>query len=67
MRRFLDWLGSGFVYRSPTNKIEAWRKNAMYMSSRQLRDLTGYSAHYSKKSQRWKGRKGIGIGAIGRH
>jgi len=48
MRRFLDWLGSGFVYRSTTNKIEAWRKNAMYMSSRQLRDLTGYSAHYSK-------------------
>ena len=48
MRRFLDWLGSGLVYRSPTNKIEAWRRNAMYMSSRQLRDLTGYSAHYSK-------------------
>ena len=48
MRRFLDWLGSGFVYSSPTNKIEAWRRNAMYMSSRQLRDLTGYSAHYSK-------------------
>ena len=48
MRRFLDWLGSPFVYRSPTNRIEAWRRNAMYMSSRQLRDLTGYSAHYSK-------------------
>ena len=48
MRRLLDWLGSPFVYRSPTNKIEAWRRNAMYMSSRQLRDLTGYSAHYSK-------------------
>jgi len=48
MRRFLDWLGAPFVYRSPTNKIQAWRKNAMYMSSRQIRDLTGYSAHYSK-------------------
>ena len=48
MRPFLDWLGSGFVYRSPTNKIESWRRNAMYMSSRQLRDLSGISAHYSK-------------------
>ena len=48
MRRFLDWLGSGFVYRSPTNKIESWRRMAMFLSSRQLRDLTGYSAHYSK-------------------
>jgi hypothetical protein len=48
MRRLLDWFGSGFVYRSPTNKIEGWRRNAMYMSSRQLRDLSGISAHYSK-------------------
>ena len=48
MRPFLDWLGSGFVYRSPTDRVEAWRRNAMYMSSRQLRDLSGISAHYSK-------------------
>jgi hypothetical protein len=48
MRRFLDWLSSGFVYRSPTDRVEAWRRNAMYMSSRQLRDLSGISAHYSK-------------------
>jgi len=48
MRPFLDWLGSGFVYRSPTNKIESWRRMAMFLSSRQLRDLTGYSAHHSK-------------------
>jgi len=48
MRRFLDWLGSGFVYRSPTDHVEAWRKNAMYMTSRQLRQLSGISAHYSK-------------------
>ena len=48
MRRFLDWLGSGFVYRSPTNKIESWRRMAMFMSSRQLRDLSGIKAHYSK-------------------
>ena len=48
MRRLLNWLGSGFVYRSPTNKIEAWRRNAMYMSSKQLRELSGISAHYSK-------------------
>ena len=48
MRRFMNWFGSGFVYRSPTNKIEAWRRNAMYMSSKQLRELSGISAHYSK-------------------
>jgi len=48
MRRLLNWLGSGFVYRSPTDRVEAWRRNAMYMSSRQLRDLSGISAHYSK-------------------
>lgn len=48
MRRFLDWLGSGFVYRSPTNKIESWRRMAMFMTSKQLRALTGISAHYSK-------------------
>jgi hypothetical protein len=48
MRRLLDWLGSGFVYRSPTNKIESWRRMAMFMSSRELRDLSGITAHYSK-------------------
>ena len=48
MRRFLDWLGSGFVYRSPTNKIESWRRMAMFLSSKKLRELTGYSAHSSK-------------------
>lgn len=48
MKKLLDLIGSPFVYRSPTNKVEAWRKNAMYMTSRQLRVLTGISAHYSK-------------------
>jgi len=48
MKKLLDLIGSPFVYRSPTNKVEAWRKNAMYMTSRQLRALTGISAHYSK-------------------
>tara|TARA_R100000664_G_scaffold28155_1_gene39240 strand:+ start:698 stop:892 length:195 start_codon:yes stop_codon:yes gene_type:complete len=48
MKKLLDLIGSPFVYRSPTNKIEAWRKNAMYMTSRQLRELTGITAHYSK-------------------
>jgi len=48
MKKLLDLIGSPFVYRSPTNKIEAWRRNAMYMTSRQLRDLSGISAHYSK-------------------
>jgi len=48
MKKLLDLIGSPFVYRSPTNKVEAWRRNAMYMTSRQLRDLSGISAHYSK-------------------
>ena len=48
MRHLLDLLGKPFVYRSPTNKIESWRRMAMFLSSRQLRDLTGYTAHYSK-------------------
>ena len=48
MRRFMDWFGSGFVYRSPTDKIQSWRRNAMFMSSKQLRELSGISAHYSK-------------------
>ena len=48
MRRLVNWLGSGFVYRSPTDRVGAWRRNAMYMSSKQLRELSGISAHYSK-------------------
>tara|TARA_B100000287_G_scaffold316853_1_gene300479 strand:- start:930 stop:1124 length:195 start_codon:yes stop_codon:yes gene_type:complete len=48
MKKLLDLIGSPFVYRSPTNKVEAWRKNAMYMTCRQLRGLTGIRAHYSK-------------------
>ena len=48
MKKLLDLIGSPFVYRSPTNKIEAWRKNAIYMTSKELRNLTGISAHYSK-------------------
>mgnify|MGYP003152053050 CR=1 FL=1 len=48
MKKLLDLIGSPFVYRSPTNKVEAWRRNAIYMTSREIRDLTGISAHYSK-------------------
>ncbi len=48
MKKLLDAIGSLFVYRSPTNKVEAWRRNAIYMTSREIRDLTGISAHYSK-------------------
>ena len=48
MRHLLDLLGKPFVYRSPTNKIEAWRRNAMYMTSRQLRKLAGTTSHISK-------------------
>ena len=48
MRRFLDWFGSGFVYRSPTNKIESFRKYLMYSTSRELRHLAGTTSHISK-------------------
>ena len=48
MRHLLDLLGKPFVYRSPTNKIESWRRMAMFLSSKKLRELTGYSAHSSK-------------------
>ena len=48
MKKLLDLIGSPFVYRSPTNTVEAWRRNAIYMTSREIRDLTGISAHYSK-------------------
>ena len=48
MKKLLDLIGSPFVYRSPTNKVEAWRRNAMYMTCKQLRQLTGIRAHYAK-------------------
>ncbi len=43
-----DWIGSFFVYRSPTDHAEAFRKNAMYMTCRQLRVLAGTTSHLPK-------------------
>ena len=43
-----DWIGSFFVYRSPTNHVEAFRKNAMYMTSKQLQNLAGTKSHLPK-------------------
>ena len=48
MKKLLDLIGSPFVYRSPTNKREAMRKNLMCLSSRELARITGIKAHYSK-------------------
>ena len=48
MKTVLNAIGSLFVYRSPTNSKEAMRKNLMGLSSRELKKITGISAHYSK-------------------
>ena len=48
MKKLLDLIGSLFVYRSPTNSKEAMRKNLMFLSSKQLKKLTGITTHYSK-------------------
>ena len=48
MKKLLATIGSLFVYRSPTNSREAMRKNLMGLSSRELKKITGISAHYSK-------------------
>ena len=48
MKKLLDLIGSHFVYRSPTDSKEAMRKNLMALSSRELKKITGISAHYSK-------------------
>ena len=48
MKKVLNAIGSLFVYRSPTNSREAMWKNLMGLSSRELKKITGISAHYSK-------------------
>ena len=45
---FLDWLGSGFVYRSP-KPYEGFERFLIDLPSRKLRSLAGTNAHCSKK------------------
>jgi hypothetical protein len=45
---FLDWLGSGFVYRSP-KPYDGFKRFLVDLPSRKLRSLADTNAHYSKK------------------
>ena len=45
---FLDWLGSGFVYRSP-KPYDGFKRFLTDLPSRKLRSLADTNAHYSKK------------------
>ena len=44
----LDWLGSGFVYRSP-KPYDGFKRFLLDLPSRELRSLAESSAHCSKK------------------
>ena len=48
MKRFLDFLGSGFVYKSPKPN-EGFKRFLVDLPSRKLRSLADTNAHYSKK------------------
>lgn len=45
---FLDWLGSGFVYKSP-KPYDGFKRFLVDLPSRKLRSLADTNAHYSKK------------------
>ena len=45
---FLDWLGSGFVYKSP-KPYDGFKRFLLDLPSRKLRSLAESNAHYSKK------------------
>ena len=45
---FLDWLGSGFVYKSP-KPYDGFKRFLVDLPSRKLRLLADTNAHYSKK------------------
>ena len=47
MKQFLDWLGSPFVYRSPTG-LQGFRAGLMQLSNRQLQPLAGTQSHVKK-------------------
>jgi len=44
----LDWLGSGFVYKSP-DPGQGFARFLVDLPSRKLRSLADTNAHYSKK------------------
>jgi hypothetical protein len=46
--KLLDWIGSGFVYKSP-KPYEGFARFLETLPSRKLRDLADTTAHYSKK------------------
>ena len=46
--KFLDYIGSFFVYRSPQGK-DGYRRFLMDLPSRKLKRLAGTQTHYSKK------------------
>ena len=48
MKRFLDFIGSGFVYKSP-KPYDGFKGFLLYVPSRELRSLAESNAHCSKK------------------
>ena len=46
--KILNWLGSGFVYKSP-DPGQGFKRFLIDLSSRKLRALADTNAHYSKK------------------
>ena len=44
----LDWIGSGFVYKSP-KPYDGFKRFLVDLPSRKLRALADTTAHYSKK------------------
>ena len=44
----LDWIGSGFVYKSP-KPYDGFKRFLEDLPSRKLRSLADTNAHYSKK------------------
>tara|TARA_B100000965_G_scaffold360419_1_gene341131 strand:- start:180 stop:374 length:195 start_codon:yes stop_codon:yes gene_type:complete len=46
--RLLDWLGSGFVYKSP-KPYEGFKRFLLDLPTRELKSLAETKAHYSKK------------------
>ena len=48
MKHFLDFIGSGFVYKSP-KPYDGFKRFLLDLPSRQLRSLAESNAHCSKK------------------
>ena len=46
--KILNWLGSGFVYKSP-KPYDGFKRFLVDLPSRKLRALADTTAHYSKK------------------